>query len=205
MNIGATPGRFRVRKVFRVENPSLWPQYAAKRKALLEAGIPEGPLGPNLLADPTFNYDAELALKVDANEHFFFHTTDGVESIARTGFDTRHSFASRSNGSRFGVGHYFADQAIKSHSYTRRGISATSQMILARVALGRWVLLNSERHGAPFFPEIEGESIPQSKKYYDCVIAHPDHVRAVELSHTEVVINHDMQAYPELLIDYEYR
>ena len=96
-----------VRKVYRIENSTLWQAYSLKRSQLQEITVQ--PLTPQL---PIANI-----LTAAVNEVLLWHgcPMETVEKIAADGFDER----TASEKGLYGIGNYFSPQACKALQYCR--------------------------------------------------------------------------------------
>ena len=105
----------------RNENPTLWKTYVRRK-----ADIPERHRGHNTSVTPLNPgiVGGHECLDAPTNEWYLFHGTseDVAEIIAQNGFDERLA----NMGGLYGAGVYFAEEACKSHQYTRPNAAGTA-------------------------------------------------------------------------------
>ncbi len=136
---------FKITKVERVENPSLWDKYALKRDDMLKSTGTSSPSSPppshvnicqaHLLAtflksEPRHTMHGLHTESV--GECYLFHGTSltAVDAIVSTGFDPR------LGRGFFGQGCYFAENLSKSDQYCRES-GDDHVMFLCRVLVGQ--------------------------------------------------------------------
>jgi len=194
--------RFRVTSVQRVENSQIWSAYASCRRALADALASEGyvlPAQARRLSTAGFQYPLEGGmLEAAAGEVFLFHGASRPESIASSGFDVRYAYAGGGAGAVFGRGVYFAESASKSDHYVRPSANGKLTLIIARVCLGRCMVVDRPRSNSPFLPEVEGKSTPAVPVHYNSILTD-----VLGRRFREIVVGRDTSAYPELLVEYE--
>ena len=187
---------FTVPRVQRVEIMSVWLAYHGHRRSLADSLVRSRYSLPRQAQMATMDFTYPIGhdtLNAAAGEVFLFHGSREVASVATSGFDVRNSF--RSSGARYGKGLYFAESAIKADMYVPAG-SSSRTMVLARVLLGRCQVVQHERWGELFLPEVPGVTTPEVPVYYDSILAEqPGMLR-------EVVVGENCHTYPELLITY---
>ena len=181
-----------VKRVWRIEHPTLFRQYNLCRSRLQEKSqseVPEinPPIGEelSLLAKRLLDQD----VRASVNEVFLFHgtSTSNIHSIVAHGFDFR-----LARTGFYGQGTYFASQSCKSWQYCPLS-DEVRYMIIARVSLGK-----------PHYTqrvERDGKLPPTG---FDSVVANPGpmagHHHTVQ-SHQEFVIYDRCQAFPEFLVE----
>ncbi|CAE7898453.1 Poly [ADP-ribose] polymerase 3 [Symbiodinium microadriaticum] len=183
-----------VKRVWRIEHPTLFRKYSLCRSALQEksqGGVPgiSPPIGEklSLLAKRLLDPD----VRASVNEVFLFHgtSTSNIHSIVAHGLDFR-----LANTGFYGQGTYFASQSCKSWQYCCRSCGDEARyMIIARVSLGK-----------PHYTKEVERNRKLPPKGFDSVVANPGpmagHHSAVQ-SHQEFVIFDRYQAFPEFLVE----
>eukprot|EP00960_Hanusia_phi_P076693 768599-Hanusia_phi.AAC.2 len=191
--------RYRVQRVFRVENHDLWSMYALKRRAVGFSGRAggRGSHHPHTkvsswqlwMRDELFRHNV-------SNEVFLFHGTspDKVDVIAEFGFDERVGLV---NG-LFGAGIYMAENASKSDEYCTPDRQGLCYMFLVRAVLGTPFEALQQLKMARRPPSIPG----QNNRLYDSVIGvtSKSHPGAFLQKYREFVVYDGYQVYPEFII-----
>ena len=198
---------FKVHKIYRVENPTTWAEYVTERRELRKKGYQR----PNIELKtkdiisrlPFISTGTEDVV----SECFLFHATQRPDSVIFNGFDVKYAFAGAANGAMFGRGIYFADSASKADQYNRAtGQGVMHKMLLVRVLLGRSIVINAPRQGAPFLPVVEQESTATTKVRYDSVVTDPENMIIggvpTPMRFKEIVVGENKQTYPEFIIEY---
>lgn len=150
---GMTHRSFQVKKVWRVENGSLW-RRVVNRRAEVEACVEEAPF-----ANSVNKTELELTLDLDElrREVLLFHgsSKEVIDIITRQGFDERLA----SEKGMFGSGIYFANKSSKADCYSSRhseaSVGETCKMILARVTMGSTYRASSTMKGTRRPPFVE--------------------------------------------------
>jgi len=129
-------------KIWRIENSSIWRDYATQRAKLLEASrqacqaLPG--CEPPAKTQELLPQDVRKTMYPQVNEVYLFHGTSakGAAAIARQGFDIRRAAGTAC----YGQGIYFSECSSKSDEYSppeEDGIhKGHCAMLLCRVALG---------------------------------------------------------------------
>jgi serine/threonine protein kinase len=200
---------FRVQRVFRVENPTVWTTYAAERRLLANKLTEKKYQRPPFeLRTKDFEHPFDASpVGQAAGEVLLFHATAALDSVISNGFDVKYAFAAVANGAMFGRGIYFADSASKSDQYNRAtGAGVVHRMLLSRVLLGRSVVVTAARWGDNFMPEVDGESTPAVPVRYDSVVTDPTKIinprTGLPMRFREIVVGENKQTYPEFVIEY---
>jgi hypothetical protein len=191
--------KYNVLSVKRLENPSLWKQYALQRHWIGQ-NTPKDFKGELMKYGPRAQW-SETLMDKKSNEILLFHGTKqcNVNSIVGMGFDER---AFELNGP-FGAGIYFADSVDKSFQHCDKPASATNRsyfLFIARVVLGLpFVALapRNKEYRAPPLPD-------QPSRFYNSVIAvtTETHPAAHLKTFREFVVYDRHQSYPELLVEF---
>uniref|UniRef100_A0A8C5PLM9 Poly [ADP-ribose] polymerase n=1 Tax=Leptobrachium leishanense TaxID=445787 RepID=A0A8C5PLM9_9ANUR len=121
-----------LKKISRVQNPSLWQLYQWKKEQILKTNC-------------------------IANEKNLFHGTSShnIPPICHENIDWRVCGA---NGTLFGQGSYFARDASYSHNYSPKNASGQRSMFMARVLVGDYVLGNPSYKRPPSKPGSQTQS-----------------------------------------------
>ncbi|XP_073477592.1 uncharacterized protein [Aquarana catesbeiana] len=129
-----------VKKLWRVQNPSLWQVYQWQK-------------------DQMKKKKKNMGINVD--ERQLFHGTDGanVEAICRDNFDWR---VCGTNGTLYGQGSYFARDASYSHNYSVPTSAGTRTMFVAHVLVGDFVVGDSKMRRPP-------QKYNKTESYDSCV------------------------------------
>eukprot|EP00440_Ansanella_granifera_P072800 gb/GFBE01079003.1/.p1 GENE.gb/GFBE01079003.1/~~gb/GFBE01079003.1/.p1 ORF type:complete len:411 (+),score=67.14 gb/GFBE01079003.1/:1-1233(+) len=188
-------------KVWRVENPMLWKQYAnkasemAERHRLLKLDCPR-------IAVDKFRYEADYpdclqrqTLNAALNEVRLWHGTKvwNTGRIVQEGFDERVCCLQ----GMFGAGLYFANETCKAGQYAQKseggsigsGSRGSHWFFLSRVLLGR--------------SHFTREAMPETRRApdnCDSVIYTPTQYARVG-HHTEFIVYDRFQCYPEYLVE----
>ncbi|XP_040201326.1 protein mono-ADP-ribosyltransferase PARP12-like [Rana temporaria] len=104
---------YKVRKVWRIQNPTLWQAYQRQKDQMKKKNV-----------------------GIDVNEQQLFHGTDNVTTICKNNFDW-HSHGP--NGILCGQGNYFAGDASYAHNYSPTNSAGTRTMFVARVLVGDFI------------------------------------------------------------------
>lgn len=115
-----------VKKLWRVQNPSLWQVYQWQKDQMKK----------------------KKNLDIDVDERQLFHGTNGAnnEAICRENFDWR---VCGTNGTVYGQGSYFARDASYSHNYSVPTSAGTRIMFVARVLVGDFAVGDSKMRRPP--------------------------------------------------------
>jgi hypothetical protein len=205
-NHGLTYTRLVVQKVTRVESPTPWRMYAAKREAmrndLLRVRVPT--------IDTFCDRHAPSALRAECdstvNEKYMWHGTkpalddgtDLIEIIQKNGFD-EHVGAL---GGFFGAGVYFAEDCSKSDQYCTPDSKGHYFLFLSRVMLGVPHNTDVAMNGIRRPPVMDNRKWTVAPgRTYDSVLADM-RPRDPNFRFREFIIYKGSQAYPEYLIEY---
>ncbi|XP_018424918.1 PREDICTED: poly [ADP-ribose] polymerase 12-like [Nanorana parkeri] len=115
-----------VKKLWRVQNPSLWQIYQWQKDQMKKKNS-----------------------GIEVDERQLFHGTDNanIDAICRDNFDWR---ICGTNGTVYGQGSYFARDASYSHNYTSKNNSVVARtMFVARVLVGDFVVGDSSMRRPP--------------------------------------------------------
>ncbi|XP_077324918.1 zinc finger CCCH-type antiviral protein 1-like [Lithobates pipiens] len=128
-----------VKKLWRVQNPSLWQVYLWQKDQMKK----------------------KKNSGINVDERQLFHGTDGanVEAICRDNFDWR---VCGTNGTAYGQGSYFARNASYSHNYSVPTPAGTRTMFLAHVLVGDFVVGDSKMRRPP-------QKYNKTESYDSCV------------------------------------
>lgn len=106
---------YTVRKVWRIQNPTLWQAYQRQKDQMKKKNV-----------------------GVDVNEQQLFHGTDyvNITTICENNFDWS---LPGTNGILYGQGNYFARNALYAHNYSPANPAGTRTMFVARVLVGDFI------------------------------------------------------------------
>lgn len=171
---GKKKKRYRVIRIQRYQNKSLWRRYAARRHAVAEenSGNP--------------------------NELLLFHGTDNLTKILEQGFDFR-----LANDGMFGKGTYFAENSSKSNLYIASK-GKTKKMLICRVALGRpYVVAYAWKFLRPPKKDESLWIFWKEKNNFHSILGDSKKFKPTSpLNYREFVIYHTDQAYPQYVVEY---
>ncbi|CAL1537117.1 unnamed protein product, partial [Lymnaea stagnalis] len=202
---GLSHSYIKVIDVRRVENPSLFKAYSARRIMMFERKSAEQsvctPVGRlsgssgNVLTTERLEDFMRRELYHEVNEHYLFHGTDpeSIDPVISSGLDPRVS----SPNCMWGSGVYAAESSTKSDQYTGKllnqiqPIHKDCKMLLMRVLLGD-VYVCKDGHPS-------GKTICHcpNQKLYDSIMADGKWL------FREFVVYDKSQCYPEYVITYE--
>ncbi|XP_043935556.1 protein mono-ADP-ribosyltransferase TIPARP-like [Protopterus annectens] len=157
-----------VEAIYKIQNDFLWNKYSSQKKFMAR----------NLKGEETSQLE----------KHLFHGTTENsVTAIYKLNFDPR---VSGKNGTHYGDGTYFAQNAQYSNTYAIPSNNGCRYMFLAKVLVGKYARgFSSYRRPPPL-----QSSCPDSSLYDSCV----DNV----INPTIFVIFDSCQCYPHFLIKY---
>jgi hypothetical protein len=190
--------RFRLTRIWRVENGSMWQRYASARDVM------DSCRGRPPFSDSVNNTELEREMGLDRikREVLLFYgitcgqggTPDIVSMIVRQGFDERLASAS----GMFGVGIYFANRASKSDSYAGEGSRSICQLILTRVLMGNAFTTKRSMNNIKRPPCTQHCSGNCGHKRYDSVW-----FDGTNKNYEEYIIFDRYRCYPEFVVEYE--
>ncbi|KAI8779994.1 tankyrase [Biomphalaria glabrata] len=196
-----------VLNVKRIENPSLFSKYNAKRKEILlsrfsgvapDVASLAGSRG-GISTTQLLSQAMKDAVYAEVNEHYFFHGTkvQYVNSLALSGF-----IMSYAGLGQFGRGIYGAERSTKSDQYTD-ATGDVQNMLLVRMTLGNIYLVNDTEkrlaiRNASLPPDVDNNGQPAN--YNSVMSDFRDDVLGV---FREFIIYNETQFYPEYIIEYK--
>ncbi|KAI8779970.1 tankyrase [Biomphalaria glabrata] len=196
-----------VLNVKRIENPSLFSKYNAKRKEILlsrfsgvapDVASLVGSRG-GISTTQLLSQAMKDAVYTEVNEHYFFHGTlvKNVNSLALSGFNL-----SSARLGLYGRGIYGAERSTKSDEYTD-ATGDVQNMLLVRMTLGNIYLVNDTEkrlaiRDASQPPAVDNNGQPTT---YDSVMSDfRDEKYGV---FREFIVYKETQCYPEYIIEYK--
>lgn len=190
--------RFRLTRIWRVENGSMWKRYASARDVM----EPSRGRPPFVNSVNNAELEREIGLDRTKREVLLFHgttcgqggTPDIVSMIARQGFDERLANPS----GMFGAGIYFANRASKSDSYAGDGSTSRCQMILTRVLMGNAFVTKTSMNNFKRPPCTQNCSGNCGHARYDSVW-----FDGTNKNYEEYIIFDRYRCYPEFIVEYE--
>jgi serine/threonine protein kinase len=197
-DVGGKFTDFKVVKVIRIQNPTVWRKYSNTRSLIRAATPPAGK--PPMVTEVNFRPHKDMRDRLESTskgEHFFFHgTKDEIKDLViDQGFDNR------LGGGMLGQGTYLAESASKSNQYvpptTKTG--KPQWMFLARGLLGIPHNTPQPMQQAVRPPCTHGHTAP------GCTHARCDSIvyAAGGARFREFVVYDNTLAYPEFLIQFE--
>jgi hypothetical protein len=204
---GVDMRRFRVTRVERVENVTLWRNYQRQKEALREQML-YNKCSPDMLlrrSESVQQYVGaqQRVLEAEINEFGLWHGTkpDVANTLATAGFDPR---VSNRNG-LYGAGTYFADSFCKANQYSAANAKGEYCMLYCHVTMGCPYRTNRTHIGLsrPGKPYLE-QNNPQTRgQPWDSIFAEVGVANRGSQAHNEYVVYLKDQAYPQYIVWYK--
>jgi hypothetical protein len=191
---GADLRNFRVTRLERVENVTLWLNYQRQKTALRERMLYHGHAPVQLHTD---HLVGERVVDAEINEFGLWHGTkpEVADILATAGFDER---VADLRG-LYGAGSYFADTMCKSNQYSTQVNAAGEHcMLYCRVTMGS-AFKTAQTHQNLRRPE-DNPATPGAP--FDSIFAETGVANRGHQAHNEFVVFRHDQVYPEYIVWY---
>lgn len=198
-NYGLSHTDYKIKHIFRIENPVLWTRYCQHKGNILSDMANKVDLYSE---NETSRKKLNKHLSKSANEMYLWHgTKPKIKNIIQaTGFDERVA----SNG-LFEHGIYFAENFSKSDEYVTPDCNGTAYMFLSRVTMGNIAHINKgqgQRKRPPCVKEIKGEcnGVCNHIRFHSLLAEKGPGCYLKK--YREYIVYDRNQCYPEYLVEY---